>query len=85
MRTVAPMVPDAAREHAALMQEIAERCLRRREELGMRQQDVADRARTSKQTVVNIEHAWPGINLRTLVKVAHALDTSPAWLMGIAE
>ncbi len=62
---------------------IADRVKRRRIELGMSQQDLADKAGYCGKTVISrFEHAADDISLKQVKRLADALDTSLEYLMG---
>ena len=57
-----------------LLRKIGLRILRRRQELGLTQQQVADRLGVSATNITRIEHGEQNLTIRTLVKLADALD-----------
>jgi transcriptional regulator with XRE-family HTH domain len=64
-----------------LLRAIGLRVLRRREELGLTQQSVADRLGIAPQNIYRIEHGQQNLTVRTLVKVAEALGVTVAELI----
>jgi transcriptional regulator with XRE-family HTH domain len=55
--------------------------VKRRVALGLRQSDLAARTRLSKNTIARIEAASHPVALRTLARVADALNTDPVSLL----
>ena len=65
------------------MPDIGKRIRRRREELGMTQEELADKLHyKSKTTIAKIENGTNDIVQSKVVEFAKALRTSPAYLMG---
>jgi len=56
-----------------LLRKIGLRILRRRQELGLTQQQIADRLGVSATNITRIEHGEQNVTIRTLVKLADAL------------
>lgn len=65
--------------------ELAERVRRRREELGLSQEELARRMGYQSRTSINkIEMGRP-VSQKIIVRLAAALDTTPVYLMGYVE
>ena len=58
----------------ALLRKIGLRILRRRQELGLTQQQLADKLGVSATNITRIEHGEQNVTIRTLVKLADALS-----------
>ena len=68
------------------MPDIGKRIRKRREELGMTQEELADKLHyKSKTTIAKIENGTNDIVQSKVVEFAKALETSPAYLMGWIE
>jgi transcriptional regulator with XRE-family HTH domain len=65
-----------------LLSQIGLRLLRRRQELGMTQRELAKKVDISQTNISHIEQGEQNITLRTLWRVAEALDTTVLELMG---
>jgi transcriptional regulator with XRE-family HTH domain len=63
-----------------LLRKIGLRILRRRQELGLTQKELADRLGIGPTNVARIEHGQQNLTVRTLIKVAEALGTTAAEL-----
>lgn len=68
-----------------LLSAIGLRVLRRREELGLTQQSLADRLGITATNIYRIEHGQQNLTVRTLVKVAEALGVTALALIGGPE
>ena len=65
--------------------DLGERVKSRREEIGWTQEELAKRMGYSSRVSINkIEKGRP-VTQKIIVRLAEALDTSPAWLMGWDE
>ena len=65
--------------------DLGERVKSRREEIGWTQEELAKRMGYSSRVSINkIEKGRP-VTQKIIVRLAEALDTSPAWLMGWEE
>ena len=68
------------------MPDIGKRIRKRREELGMTQEELADKLHyKSKTTIAKIENGTNDIVQSKVVEFAKALETSPSYLMGWIE
>jgi transcriptional regulator with XRE-family HTH domain len=68
-----------------LLSQIGLRVLRRRQDLGLSQKELADRLGIAQTNVARIEHGKQNLTVRTLIKLAEALDMTAAELfVGIA-
>ncbi|WP_368279728.1 helix-turn-helix domain-containing protein, partial [Enterocloster citroniae] len=66
--------------------EIGERIKKRREELGMSQEELAQKAGYKSRSSINkIEIDGRGLPQSKIVNIANALDTTPAYIMGWEE
>lgn len=66
--------------------DVGERIKRRREQLGMSQQELAEKAGFATRTAISkIENNANGMTQTKLAAVAKALQTTPAYLMGWEE
>jgi len=64
-----------------LLHKIGLRILRRRQELGLTQQQVADKLSMAATNIVRIEHGKQNLTIRTLAKLADALGVTVAELI----
>jgi len=64
-----------------LLSQIGLRVLRRRQELGLAQKDLAERVGMVQPSLSQIEHGERNVTIRTLCKLAQALDTTVAALV----
>jgi transcriptional regulator with XRE-family HTH domain len=69
-----------AEDSDLLLSQIGLRILRRRQELGLSQKELADRLGIAQTNVARIEHGQQNLTVRTLVKLAEALDMTAAEL-----
>ncbi len=63
-----------------LLTRIGLRVVRRREALGLSQKKLAERLQMAAPSVSNIEHGERNLTIRTLCKLAEALEMTPAEL-----
>lgn len=65
---------------------MSDRIRKRRKELGMKQKDLAEKAGLSISYVSRLEH-MEGFSpsVRTVIKLANALDVSLFWIVGIDD
>ena len=64
----------------------SERLKKRRKELGLTQEELADKVNTTKQTIYKYENeVVTNIPSDRIKELAKALDTTPAYLMGWEE
>ena len=63
-----------------LLSRIGLRVVRRREDLGLSQKDLAERLQMASSSLSNIEHGERNLTIRTLCKLAEALEMTPAEL-----
>lgn len=63
-----------------LLTRIGLRVLRRREALGLSQKELAEKLRMAAPSISNIEHGERNLTIRTLCKLAAALEMTPAEL-----
>jgi transcriptional regulator with XRE-family HTH domain len=59
-----------------LLSQIGLRILRRRQELGLSQRDLADRLGIAQTNIARIEHGEQNLTIRTLAKLADALGVT---------
>lgn len=59
-----------------LLTGIGLRILKRRQDLGLSQKEIAERLGIASAYVSRIEHGEQNLTVRTLVKIAEALDTT---------
>lgn len=59
-----------------VLRQIAERVLKRRTDLGLRQQDLAELLGITPTNIHRIEHAQQNLTIRTLCKLADALGVT---------
>jgi transcriptional regulator with XRE-family HTH domain len=67
-----------------LLRKIGRRILRRRQELGMTQHQLADRLSMASTNIGRIEHGEQNLTIRTLAKLADALGLPVMELLGSA-
>lgn len=68
------------------LSEVAQRIKIRRTELGISLQDLAEKTQMSKSTIQRYETGFiRNIPLDKLETLAHALETSPEWIMGLTS
>ena len=68
------------------MSELSRRILQRRLELGLSQEELAQRmGYRSKSSITKLEKGINDLPRAKLEELAAALDTTPAWLMGLAD
>lgn len=65
-----------------LLRKLGLRVLRRRQELGLTQQQLADRLSMASTYIVRIEHGDQNLTVRTLTKLADALGLTVVELFG---
>jgi transcriptional regulator with XRE-family HTH domain len=65
-----------------LLRKIGGRILRRRKELGLTQQELADKLGISATNISPIEHGEQNLTIRTLAKLADVLGTTVVELVG---
>lgn len=70
-----------AEDRDLLLSQIGMRLLRRRQELGWTQKDLAERLGIGQANVYRIEHGQKNLTIDTLCKLAEALDTTVAELI----
>jgi len=63
-----------------LLRKIGMRILKRRKELGLTQQELADRLGIATTNIPHLEHGEQNLTIRTLAKLADALDMTVAEL-----
>jgi transcriptional regulator with XRE-family HTH domain len=63
-----------------LLSRIGLRVLKRRQELGLTQTELADKLEMNQANVARIEHGEQNLTVRTLVKLAAALNVTAAEL-----
>jgi transcriptional regulator with XRE-family HTH domain len=64
-----------------LLRKLGLRVLRRRQELGLTQQQLADRLNMASTNIGRIEHGEQNLTVRTLAKLADALELTMAELL----
>jgi len=61
---------------------LGEAIMLRRRRLGLRQQDLSERTGISQSYISGVERGLRPMNLETLRRIAAALETTPAQLLG---
>ena len=61
-----------------LLSQIGLRVMKRRQELGLTQKELGDRLGITSTNIYRIEYGQQNLTVRTLIKLAEALDTTAA-------
>jgi transcriptional regulator with XRE-family HTH domain len=64
-----------------LLSRVGVRIVQRRQELGLMQKDLAARLEMAQTYLAQIEHGRQNLTIRTLAKIANALDTTVVALL----